>query len=78
MSTTKSLIGGVISGYNATIFAYGPTGTVVPVAVLLQVNKIHLHKPEMNYNANYLLTVEDETEALKYHSHQEAWIFPSC
>ncbi|NXJ66715.1 KIF19 protein, partial [Rostratula benghalensis] len=26
-STTKSLIGGVISGYNATIFAYGPTGT---------------------------------------------------
>ncbi|NXL05340.1 KIF19 protein, partial [Mesembrinibis cayennensis] len=25
-STTKSLIGGVISGYNATIFAYGPTG----------------------------------------------------
>ncbi|NXW62180.1 KIF19 protein, partial [Eurystomus gularis] len=27
VSTTKSLIGGVISGYNATIFAYGPTGT---------------------------------------------------
>ncbi|XP_051488412.1 kinesin-like protein KIF19 [Apus apus] len=26
VSTTKSLIGGVISGYNATIFAYGPTG----------------------------------------------------
>ncbi|NXY47531.1 KIF19 protein, partial [Ceuthmochares aereus] len=26
MSTTKSLIEGVISGYNATIFAYGPTG----------------------------------------------------
>ncbi|OPJ87316.1 kinesin family member 19 [Patagioenas fasciata monilis] len=27
VSTTKSLIGGVISGYNATVFAYGPTGT---------------------------------------------------
>ncbi|KAJ7401367.1 Kinesin-like protein KIF19 [Pitangus sulphuratus] len=27
VSTTKSLIEGVISGYNATIFAYGPTGT---------------------------------------------------
>ncbi|XP_054698345.1 kinesin-like protein KIF19 isoform X2 [Grus americana] len=26
VSTTKKLIGGVISGYNATIFAYGPTG----------------------------------------------------
>ncbi|XP_058013758.1 kinesin-like protein KIF19 [Ahaetulla prasina] len=26
VSTTKSLIEGVISGYNATIFAYGPTG----------------------------------------------------
>ncbi|XP_069726553.1 kinesin-like protein KIF19 [Phaenicophaeus curvirostris] len=25
-STTKSLIEGIISGYNATIFAYGPTG----------------------------------------------------
>ncbi|XP_037665906.1 kinesin-like protein KIF19 isoform X2 [Choloepus didactylus] len=25
-ATTKSLIGGVISGYNATVFAYGPTG----------------------------------------------------
>ncbi|XP_004432771.1 PREDICTED: kinesin-like protein KIF19 [Ceratotherium simum simum] len=25
-STTKSLIEGVISGYNATVFAYGPTG----------------------------------------------------
>lgn len=52
MSTTKSLIGGVISGYNATIFAYGPTGKVVPVAVLLQMNKMYLYKPEMNYNAN--------------------------
>ncbi|KAM9292166.1 LOW QUALITY PROTEIN: kinesin-like protein KIF19 [Morus bassanus] len=27
VSVTKSLIEGVISGYNATIFAYGPTGT---------------------------------------------------
>uniref|UniRef100_F7DUN3 Kinesin-like protein n=1 Tax=Xenopus tropicalis TaxID=8364 RepID=F7DUN3_XENTR len=27
VSTTKSLIEGVISGYNATVFAYGPTGT---------------------------------------------------
>ncbi|NXT75576.1 KIF19 protein, partial [Zapornia atra] len=27
VSTMKNLIGGVISGYNATIFAYGPTGT---------------------------------------------------
>ncbi|NXL98915.1 KIF19 protein, partial [Tyrannus savana] len=27
LSTTQSLIEGVISGYNATIFAYGPTGT---------------------------------------------------
>ncbi|NXK97621.1 KIF19 protein, partial [Formicarius rufipectus] len=27
VSTIKSLIEGVISGYNATIFAYGPTGT---------------------------------------------------
>uniref|UniRef100_A0A7M4FEF0 Kinesin-like protein n=1 Tax=Crocodylus porosus TaxID=8502 RepID=A0A7M4FEF0_CROPO len=26
VSTTKSLVGGVISGYNATVFAYGPTG----------------------------------------------------
>ncbi|XP_070616342.1 kinesin-like protein KIF19 [Erythrolamprus reginae] len=26
LSTTKSLIEGVISGYNATVFAYGPTG----------------------------------------------------
>lgn len=25
-ATTKSLIKGVISGYNATVFAYGPTG----------------------------------------------------
>ncbi|XP_006145918.1 kinesin-like protein KIF19 [Tupaia chinensis] len=25
-ATTKGLIGGVISGYNATVFAYGPTG----------------------------------------------------
>ncbi|XP_019368507.1 PREDICTED: kinesin-like protein KIF19 [Gavialis gangeticus] len=27
VSTTKSLVEGVISGYNATVFAYGPTGT---------------------------------------------------
>ncbi|XP_026560143.1 kinesin-like protein KIF19 [Pseudonaja textilis] len=27
LSTTKNLIEGIISGYNATIFAYGPTGT---------------------------------------------------
>ncbi|XP_038676739.1 kinesin-like protein KIF19 isoform X1 [Scyliorhinus canicula] len=26
MTTTKDLINGVISGYNATVFAYGPTG----------------------------------------------------
>ncbi|XP_060539992.1 kinesin-like protein KIF19 [Pantherophis guttatus] len=26
LSTTKSLIEGVVSGYNATVFAYGPTG----------------------------------------------------
>ncbi|KAM4632494.1 kinesin-like protein KIF19 [Discoglossus pictus] len=26
-STTKNLVEGVISGYNATVFAYGPTGT---------------------------------------------------
>ena len=52
MSTTKSLIEGVLSGYNATVFAYGPTGKVVPVAVLLQMNKIQLYEPEMNYNAN--------------------------
>ena len=25
-STTKELIEGLISGYNATVFAYGPTG----------------------------------------------------
>lgn len=25
-ATTKGLIEGIISGYNATIFAYGPTG----------------------------------------------------
>lgn len=25
-ATTRSLIEGVISGYNATVFAYGPTG----------------------------------------------------
>lgn len=29
-ATTKSLIKGVISGYNATVFAYGPTGEEVP------------------------------------------------
>ncbi|XP_023670709.2 kinesin-like protein KIF19 isoform X2 [Paramormyrops kingsleyae] len=27
VATTKNLIEGVISGYNATVFAYGPTGT---------------------------------------------------
>ncbi|XP_078521107.1 kinesin-like protein KIF19 isoform X2 [Lissotriton helveticus] len=27
VSTTKTLIDGVIAGYNATVFAYGPTGT---------------------------------------------------
>lgn len=42
MCTTKSLIEGVISGYSATIFEYGPTGKEVPVAVLLQMNKIQL------------------------------------
>ncbi|XP_071976434.1 kinesin-like protein KIF19 isoform X1 [Engystomops pustulosus] len=26
-STTKSLLEGIVSGYNATVFAYGPTGT---------------------------------------------------
>ncbi|XP_069841024.1 kinesin-like protein KIF19 [Dendropsophus ebraccatus] len=26
-STTKSLVEGIVSGYNATVFAYGPTGT---------------------------------------------------
>lgn len=25
-ATTKGLIEGLISGYNATVFAYGPTG----------------------------------------------------
>lgn len=30
-ATTKSLIKGVISGYNATVFAYGPTGEEEPV-----------------------------------------------
>lgn len=29
-ATTKSLIEGVISGYNATVFAYGPTGEGSP------------------------------------------------
>lgn len=29
-ATTKSLIKGVISGYNATVFAYGPTGEEEP------------------------------------------------
>lgn len=29
-ATTKSLIKGVISGYNATVFAYGPTGEGEP------------------------------------------------
>lgn len=29
-ATTKSLIEGVISGYNATVFAYGPTGEARP------------------------------------------------
>lgn len=52
MSTTKSLIGGVTSGYNATVFAYGPTGKVFPAAVLLQMNKPPLYKSEVNYNAN--------------------------
>lgn len=47
MSTTKSLIEGIIFGYNATIFAYGPTGKVAAVSVLLQT-----YKPEMNCNAN--------------------------
>lgn len=27
-ATTKNLIDGVIAGYNATVFAYGPTGNV--------------------------------------------------
>lgn len=40
MATTKSLIEGVISGFSAIIFACSPTGEVVPVAVLLQRNKI--------------------------------------
>lgn len=33
-STTKGLIEGLISGYNATVFAYGPTGQyqVIPRA----------------------------------------------
>lgn len=31
-ATTKSLIEGVISGYNATVFAYGPTGEGEPRA----------------------------------------------
>ena len=30
-ATTKSLIKGIISGYNATVFAYGPTGEEPPV-----------------------------------------------
>lgn len=28
MATTKNLIDGVIAGYNATVFAYGPTGNL--------------------------------------------------
>lgn len=28
VATTKNLIDGVIAGYNATVFAYGPTGNV--------------------------------------------------
>lgn len=51
MSTTKSLIG-VISVFSATIFACCPTGKVVPVAVLLQRNKIQLCKPQLKYRAN--------------------------
>lgn len=26
-TTTQHLVGGVISGYNTTVFAYGPSGT---------------------------------------------------
>lgn len=42
MYTIKSLTEGVISDFSATIFAYCPTGKVVPVAVLLQRNKTQL------------------------------------
>lgn len=40
MSITKSLMEGVISGNSITVFACSPTSKVVPVAVLLQRNKI--------------------------------------
>ena len=36
-ATTKGLIEGLISGYNATVFAYGPTGVCVCVCVCVYV-----------------------------------------
>lgn len=39
-ATTKSLIKGVISGYNATVFAYGPTGEEVPIVPLPSIREL--------------------------------------
>lgn len=42
-ATTKGLIEGLISGYNATVFAYGPTGVCVceGVCVLHRTYKVN-------------------------------------
>lgn len=50
-ATTKGLIEGLISGYNATVFAYGPTGvyplTHTPSHTLVQTHSTYeKHEPE--------------------------------
>lgn len=40
-ATTRGLIEGLISGYNATVFAYGPTGLCVCVCVLHRAHKVN-------------------------------------
>ena len=32
LATTQQLVEGVVSGYNATVFAYGPSGTIRAVS----------------------------------------------
>lgn len=55
VATTKNLIDGVIAGYNATVFAYGPTGNVDVIFFFLMFGfkKKHTVYPNTLQNCDY-------------------------
>ncbi|EMP30608.1 Kinesin-like protein KIF19 [Chelonia mydas] len=58
VSTTKNLVEGVISGYNTTIFAYGPTGTDCDPGIYIRtLNDLFKAIEATSDNTNYTVSM---------------------